>query len=213
MKKGFVVVGLGYGDCGKGATVDALVRRHGVSLVIRFNGGPQAGHNVVCQTVAITLSHNSVLVHLLELLRIFPDSCLSIRAHGGCGYNYDSLCLASRPQHGIREHSHQTYAGTAVYQSDVPLHKFGTQLFGGNAILRSAARTGAAEHADFLHAVILTKFALDAGTIMRFEIAHCVPSQTCTPVKIEQSQKIDNGILTGADLHSAPSYSSKEYPQ
>ncbi len=41
------VVGLGYGDEGKGATVDALVRRLGLTLVVRFNGGPQAAHHVV----------------------------------------------------------------------------------------------------------------------------------------------------------------------
>lgn len=42
-----VVVGLGYGDEGKGSTVDYLVRRHGAHTVVRFNGGAQAGHNVV----------------------------------------------------------------------------------------------------------------------------------------------------------------------
>lgn len=41
------VVDLGFGDCGKGTMVDFLVRRHAASLVVRFNGGPQAGHNVV----------------------------------------------------------------------------------------------------------------------------------------------------------------------
>jgi adenylosuccinate synthase len=41
------VVDLGFGDAGKGAMVDYLVRRHDASLVVRFNGGPQAGHNVV----------------------------------------------------------------------------------------------------------------------------------------------------------------------
>lgn len=44
---GWVVVDLGFGDAGKGATVDALVRHTGASLVVRFNGGAQAGHNVV----------------------------------------------------------------------------------------------------------------------------------------------------------------------
>jgi len=42
-----VVTGLGYGDEGKGATVDALVRRLGALLVVRHNGGPQAAHHVV----------------------------------------------------------------------------------------------------------------------------------------------------------------------
>ena len=41
------VVGLAFGDCGKGAVVDFLTRRCSAGLVVRFNGGPQAGHNVV----------------------------------------------------------------------------------------------------------------------------------------------------------------------
>jgi len=41
------VVDLCFGDSGKGTMVDFLVRRHAATLVVRFNGGPQAGHNVV----------------------------------------------------------------------------------------------------------------------------------------------------------------------
>ena len=42
-----IVVGLGYGDEGKGATVDALVAHRNAARVVRFNGGQQAAHNVV----------------------------------------------------------------------------------------------------------------------------------------------------------------------
>ncbi|MFP2928094.1 adenylosuccinate synthetase [Pyxidicoccus sp. 3LG] len=42
-----LVVDLGFGDAGKGTLTDWLVRRHGAGLVVRFNGGAQAGHNVV----------------------------------------------------------------------------------------------------------------------------------------------------------------------
>lgn len=41
------LLGLGFGDCGKGVFTDALCRRWPVHTVIRFNGGAQAGHNVV----------------------------------------------------------------------------------------------------------------------------------------------------------------------
>jgi adenylosuccinate synthase len=40
-------VDLGFGDAGKGKFVDAWVRAHGAHTVVRFNGGAQAGHNVV----------------------------------------------------------------------------------------------------------------------------------------------------------------------
>ncbi|WP_410657874.1 adenylosuccinate synthetase [Amycolatopsis sp. lyj-112] len=42
-----VVVGLGFGDEGKGAVVDALCAGRATTAVIRFNGGAQAAHNVV----------------------------------------------------------------------------------------------------------------------------------------------------------------------
>lgn len=42
-----IVVDLAYGDSGKGTFVDYFVRRDGSNLVVRFNGGPQAAHNVV----------------------------------------------------------------------------------------------------------------------------------------------------------------------
>ena len=45
--RAFIVTGLGFGDCGKGTVTDALTRRFDARLVVRFNGGAQAGHNVV----------------------------------------------------------------------------------------------------------------------------------------------------------------------
>jgi len=42
----YTVTGLMYGDEGKGTTTDFLASQ-GKSLVVRHNGGPQAGHNVV----------------------------------------------------------------------------------------------------------------------------------------------------------------------
>ncbi len=44
------LIGLGFGDCGKGLFTDYLARRwrkHGTVAVVRWNGGAQAGHNVV----------------------------------------------------------------------------------------------------------------------------------------------------------------------
>lgn len=45
--KPFVVFGLGFGDEGKGTITDFLARRHQLKLNVRYNGGAQAGHNVV----------------------------------------------------------------------------------------------------------------------------------------------------------------------
>lgn len=41
------VLGLGFGDCGKGLFIDALCRDTQAHTVVRFNGGAQAAHNVV----------------------------------------------------------------------------------------------------------------------------------------------------------------------
>ncbi|MEO0605704.1 MAG: adenylosuccinate synthetase [Myxococcota bacterium] len=46
-REAWAVVDLGFGDAGKGSITDFLVRDRGASLVVRFNGGAQAGHNVV----------------------------------------------------------------------------------------------------------------------------------------------------------------------
>ena len=47
MRRALLTVGLGFGDEGKGATVDFLARRFEADLVVRYSGGSQAGHNVV----------------------------------------------------------------------------------------------------------------------------------------------------------------------
>lgn len=41
------VIGLGFGDCGKGRFVDELCPLLGARTVVRYNGGAQAGHTVV----------------------------------------------------------------------------------------------------------------------------------------------------------------------
>lgn len=46
MMKAQIVVGLGFGDEGKGITTDYLCTQNENSLVVRFSGGQQCGHNV-----------------------------------------------------------------------------------------------------------------------------------------------------------------------
>lgn len=45
--RAIVIVDLGFGDAGKGLLTDYLVRRTSARTVVRYNGGAQAGHNVV----------------------------------------------------------------------------------------------------------------------------------------------------------------------
>lgn len=51
-----IVVGLGWGDESKGATVDALAAANRPNRVVRFNGGQQAAHNVIANGVHHTFS-------------------------------------------------------------------------------------------------------------------------------------------------------------
>jgi adenylosuccinate synthase len=44
--KAQIVVGLGFGDEGKGITTDYLCTQNAESLIVRFSGGQQCGHNV-----------------------------------------------------------------------------------------------------------------------------------------------------------------------
>src|SRR5438270_13073609 len=46
-RRAIILCGLGYGDEGKGTWTDYLARTEPVHTVVRFNGGAQAGHNVV----------------------------------------------------------------------------------------------------------------------------------------------------------------------
>ncbi len=55
-KSDFIVLGLGFGDEGKGAITDYLVDKFGIDTVIRFNGGSQAAHNVVTPDYSHTFS-------------------------------------------------------------------------------------------------------------------------------------------------------------
>jgi adenylosuccinate synthase len=47
MKTAKIVVGLGFGDEGKGITTDFLARKNPESIIVRFSGGQQAAHTVI----------------------------------------------------------------------------------------------------------------------------------------------------------------------
>ncbi|SMC90588.1 adenylosuccinate synthetase [Chryseobacterium sp. YR221] len=49
MKKAQIVIGLGFGDEGKGITTDFLAQQNHESVVIRFSGGQQAAHTVMME--------------------------------------------------------------------------------------------------------------------------------------------------------------------
>lgn len=46
-QRAFILVGLGFGDEGKGSIADFLTREYAAHTVVRYNGGAQAAHNVI----------------------------------------------------------------------------------------------------------------------------------------------------------------------
>lgn len=47
MRQAIIIVGLGFGDEGKGSVCDFYTREHSAHTVVRFSGGANAGHRVV----------------------------------------------------------------------------------------------------------------------------------------------------------------------
>ena len=65
-----------FGDEGKGALIDALARRYPVRAVIRFNGGAQAGHNVIHEGMHHTFSQFASASFLPHIKTYFSHHCL-----------------------------------------------------------------------------------------------------------------------------------------
>lgn len=112
--RAWIVVGLGFGDCGKGTITDHLVRAKGAELVVRFNGGAQAGHNVVlpdgrhhtfAQLGAGTFA--GARTHLAKTVVVHPSAlqveARVLRARGVAdplaGVTIDGHCRVTTPFH------------------------------------------------------------------------------------------------------------------
>jgi adenylosuccinate synthase len=114
MNKAYITVDLGFGDAGKGKTVAALVRKHASSLVVRYNGGAQAAHNVISNGVhhtfsqfgsgtldgAATLLSKHMLVN--PLVMELEAKELAKKIHGfsvSCLLSVDERALVTTPYH------------------------------------------------------------------------------------------------------------------
>jgi adenylosuccinate synthase len=83
-----VVIGLQYGDEGKGKVVDFLARNY--DYVVRFHGGNNAGHTLV-------VNNNRIAVHALPSGILHPQVCNVIA--NGCVIDLDQLAKEIN-QHG-----------------------------------------------------------------------------------------------------------------
>jgi adenylosuccinate synthase len=57
MSNVFIIIGLGFGDEGKGITVNSLCKNPLTTLVVRYNGGHQCGHTVVYKDIRHVFSN------------------------------------------------------------------------------------------------------------------------------------------------------------
>jgi len=89
MKRAFLVAGLAFGDESKGATTDYLTWKYGAGLVVRYNGGSQAAHNVVqpdgrhhtFQQFGSGMFHPGVRTHLSRFMLINPMNMMREEEH------------------------------------------------------------------------------------------------------------------------------------
>ena len=105
-----IVVGLGWGDEGKGATVDALVASKPTQRVVRFNGGQQAEHNVIANGIHHTFSSigsgafSNVPTFISKYCTVDPialeNEYVSLYTKGfGATVYVDRECLVTTPIH------------------------------------------------------------------------------------------------------------------
>lgn len=83
------VLGLAFGDEGKGATVDYLTWKYNAGLVVRYNGGSQCGHAVVqpdgrehiFQQFGAGMFHPGVRTHLSRFMLVNPMNMMREEEH------------------------------------------------------------------------------------------------------------------------------------
>ncbi len=130
------VLGLGFGDCGKGNFVDALTRRWQAHTVVRFSGGAQAGHNVVTSAYAHSPARHhtfsqfgsgtlvpSVRTILLDPMIFHPTALLMeadvlgrIGVHDALSrLKIDAQCRITTPYHQAAGRLRERLRGTAAH--------------------------------------------------------------------------------------------------
>ncbi|KQV51384.1 adenylosuccinate synthetase [Duganella sp. Root336D2] len=127
------VIGLAFGDCGKGLFTDYLCRAKSAHTVVRFNGGAQAGHNVVLpdgrhhtfsQFGAGTFNPGVATV-LSAPVVIHPTALLVEEAYlqrAGVGdaldrLSIDARCLVTTPYHEAAGRLRERARGPAAHGS------------------------------------------------------------------------------------------------
>lgn len=129
------ILGLGFGDCGKGHFVDALTRQWQAHTVVRCNGGAQAGHNVVTPANGSPGQHHTfsqfgagtlvpgVRTVLLHPMVVHPTALLmeaevlSRKGMHDCmpRLTIDAECLITTPYHQAAGRLRERLRGSAAH--------------------------------------------------------------------------------------------------
>jgi len=133
--KAWAVIGANYGDEGKGKMVDYLCSRHTVDLVVRFNGGAQAGHTVVTPDGRRHVFHHfgsgtflNVPTYLSRFFVVNPilfnQESVELEGHGkGCFTNnwprvfVDGECMVTTPWDMMVNQLQENHRGEARHGS------------------------------------------------------------------------------------------------
>lgn len=171
--KSTAVVGLQWGDEGKGKLVDVLAREH--RAVVRFNGGANAGHSIVIggERYAVHLVPVGVLIPGVQSVIgngvvVDPEQLLKeIDALTVRGVDLSGLVVSSRahvvmPYHKLEDAVREELANEGGEKS------IGTTRRGiGPAYADKAQRRGAIRMGDLLDAALLKRRVAEACRLKR----------------------------------------------
>ncbi len=192
------VLGLGFGDCGKGLFVDAMARRWQAHTIVRFNGGAQAGHNVVTAEAHHTFSQfgaasfvPGVQTLLLDPVIVHPTALIveaQVLAAAGVGdalsrLQIDGQCRVTTPFHQAAGRLRELLRGSAAH---------GTCGVGVGETVRHALEypQQVLRYADLLHAsVALDKLQAIRQTLLA-ELEPLCTTAHADELKVLQSENI-----------------------
>ncbi len=138
MKKGkdeqvaIIIADFGYGDSGKGGTIDALAVKYNAHTVVRYNGGAQAGHTVV------TPEGESHTFAQFGSGTFIPGVATYLSKH----FYFDPLALLNEEEHLRSVGVHDAYARLFVDKRALLLTPFARAANRLRELLRGEERHG-----------------------------------------------------------------------
>ncbi len=198
------VVGLQWGDEGKGKIVDLLAQDH--DAVVRYNGGANAGHSVVVnkKRYALHLVPSGILYpgkHAIVANGVVIDPAKIIQEIDQleeAGIDTSGLVLSSRahvvlPYHKLEDQARETLlAGKTTEQGDASI---GTTKRGiGPCYAEKIQRAAAVRMGDLLRPEVLKERVARACTLHRTELGSDLDDKAIVADALAQGEKLSARI-------------------